>query len=75
MPSDSRVKPVMYAPRNRRSFQNCTSRKIPMPIAVAVKPNSNMLAHGTRSAATPRSTVPPKCSTQPSTASAKAARW
>ena len=46
-----------------------------MPMAVAVRPNSNMLAHGTRSAATPRKTVAPKCSTQPSTARANAARW
>jgi len=45
-----------------------------MPIAVAVRPNSNMLAHGTRSAAMPRSSVAPRCSTQPRIARAKAMR-
>ncbi len=36
-----------------------------MMIAVMVSENSNMLAHGTRPAATPRRTVPLTCSTQP----------
>ena len=35
--------------------------------AVAVSVNSNMLAHGTRPAATPRKTTAPTCSTQAST--------
>ena len=43
-------------------------------IAVAVRENSNMFAHGTRSAATPRSTAAATCSSQPMMVSANAAR-
>ena len=44
-----------------------------MPVPVSV--NSNMLAHGTRSAAMPRSTMAATCSSQPRIVSANAMRW
>ena len=69
-----RPKPVMYAPRNFRSSQSCTKLKTPTMMADAVSENSNILAHGTRPAATPRNTVPATCRIQPRTVSANATR-
>jgi hypothetical protein len=69
-----RAKPVMNAPRNRRSCQSWTTRNTPTMIAVAVSENSYMFAHGTRDAAIPRSTAPTTWSTHARMVSAIAAR-